>query len=338
MKIHYFQRYHQKENVATANTMLLLSRFYLFSSEKFYRFLESTLFSGQINPGLSITLQEKGEGSVPDAIISQDSFKIVVETKTSDWFYSNQLIRHLNSFSDEKYKLILTLAPESIKKNKLEEFKNKIDEVNLTLTHKILYINATFEELANAIQETLDDRDVEMQDILDDYIDFCSSSGLISDSWKYMRVQLTGQSLDFNVKEGIYFDSNERGFRPHEYLGLYQNKSVRAIGKIVARISAEVKSNDEIEFTAEVGDVTEERKEKIKRAIDFGEMKGWDLKSIKHRYFFVEKFYETDFKKNTLRAPMGSRIFDLTDVLNQKDIKLPETEEIAKLLRNKEWS
>ena len=28
MKIHYFQRYHEKENVATANTMLLLSRLY----------------------------------------------------------------------------------------------------------------------------------------------------------------------------------------------------------------------------------------------------------------------------------------------------------------------
>lgn len=34
MKIHYFQRYHEKENVATANTMLLLSRLYSYSSDK----------------------------------------------------------------------------------------------------------------------------------------------------------------------------------------------------------------------------------------------------------------------------------------------------------------
>ena len=179
MKIHYFQRYYQKENVATANTMLLLSRFYLFSAGKFYRFLESALFADQFNPELSITLQEKGEGSVPDAIISQDSFKIVVETKTSDWFYSDQLIRHLNSFSDEKCKLILTLAPDSIKDDKIEEFKKALEAANSTLTHKIVHINTTFEKLANAIQETLDDRDFEMQDVLDDYIDFCSSSGLI---------------------------------------------------------------------------------------------------------------------------------------------------------------
>lgn len=32
MKIHYFQRYHEKENVATANTMLLLLRLYSYSS------------------------------------------------------------------------------------------------------------------------------------------------------------------------------------------------------------------------------------------------------------------------------------------------------------------
>lgn len=28
MKVHYFQRYTQKENVATVNTMLLISRLY----------------------------------------------------------------------------------------------------------------------------------------------------------------------------------------------------------------------------------------------------------------------------------------------------------------------
>lgn len=41
MKIHYFQRYHQGEDVATANTMLLSSRLYQYSSDKFYLFLKS---------------------------------------------------------------------------------------------------------------------------------------------------------------------------------------------------------------------------------------------------------------------------------------------------------
>ncbi len=44
MKIYYFQSYHEKENVATANTMLLLSRLYAYSSDKFFRFLKSECF------------------------------------------------------------------------------------------------------------------------------------------------------------------------------------------------------------------------------------------------------------------------------------------------------
>ena len=53
------------------------------------------------------------------------------------------------------------------------------------------------------------------------------------------------------------------------------------------------------------------------------------------RYFFVEKFYQTDFKKVTPRAPMGSRMFDLSQVLGVKT--LPDTEAIAQALQNKEW-
>jgi hypothetical protein len=49
MKIHYFQRYHE-ENVATANTMLLLSWLYSYSSDKFFRFLKSEFFSDSFEP------------------------------------------------------------------------------------------------------------------------------------------------------------------------------------------------------------------------------------------------------------------------------------------------
>ncbi len=82
--------------------------------------------------------------------------------------------------------------------------------------------------------------------------------------------------------------------------------------------------------------MTEERKQKIADAIIDGVQHGYDIKSRKHRYFFVEKFYETDFKKITPRAPMGTRVFDLTQVLETGN--LPETQEIAELLKSKTWS
>ena len=44
MKIHYFQRYHKGEDVATANTMLLLSRLYAYSPNKLFQFLKEQFF------------------------------------------------------------------------------------------------------------------------------------------------------------------------------------------------------------------------------------------------------------------------------------------------------
>ena len=332
MKIHYFQRYHSKENVATANTMLLLSRLYSYSSDKFFRFLKSEYFSDSFNPEIIFTLQEKSVDSVPDATI-----KIVVETKMSDWFYEDQLLRHLNSFGDEKYKVMITLAPELMEGAKKAEFEAKLKEYNEKQAHPVIHINTTFEALANAISDVLDDRDYEMQDVLTDYLNYCYNDGLIpvSDSWKYMRMQLAGTTFDFNISLNVYYDNAERGFRAHDTLGLYRNKSVRAIGKVVARITA-IEKDGGIKFKAEFGALTEDRKETIRKAMADGDSHGYDLRSIEHRYFFVEKFYETDFKKVTPRAPMGSRIFDLTQILGTD--QLPDTEQLAEALKKESWT
>ena len=91
-----------------------------------------------------------------------------------------------------------------------------------------------------------------------------------------------------------------------------------------------------MQYEAEYGELTEERKQKILRAIVDGDEHGYDLRTIKHRYFFVDKFYETDFKKITPRAPMGTRVFDLTQILETE--KLPGTQEIADQLTTKTWS
>lgn len=337
MKIHYFQRYHGKENVATANTMLLLSRLYSYSSDKFFRFLKTEYFSDSFNPEIIFTLQEKNVESIPDATIKQESFKIIVETKMSDCFYQEQLLRHLNSFNDEKCKVMITLAPELMKEQKKATFEEKLKQYNEGQRYPVIHINTTFEEMAKAIDEILDDRDYDMKDVLEDYLNYCYTDGLISskDAQKYMRVQLAGTTFDFNISSNVYYDNAERGFRAHDTLGLYKNKSVRAIGKVIARITA-VETENGLKYNAEFGELTDERKRLIENAISDGDSHGYDLRTIEHRYFFVDKFYETDFKKITPRAPMGTRIFDLTQVLGTEDI--PETEELARRLMNETWS
>lgn len=334
MKIHYFQRYHEKENVATANTMLLLSRLYSYSSDKFFRFLKSEFFSDAFEPEIVFNLQEKSVESIPDATITQESFKIVVETKMSDWFYSDQLLRHLKSFSDEKYKVMITLAPELMNPEKKKEFEEQLKEYNSTQTYSVMHVNTTFEGIISAIRDVIDDKDYEMQEVLDDYLNYCYNDKLIiaSDSWKLMRVQLAGTTFNFNVSENLYYDNIERGFSAHDYLGLYKEKSVRAVGKITAIITA-VTTEDGIEYKAELGKLTDERKQQICKAIEDGKYYGYVMTG--ERYFFVDKFFETDFKKMTPRAPMGTRIFDLTKLLETE--QLPEAVEIAELLKTKSW-
>lgn len=337
MRIHYFQRYHQKENVATANTMLLLSRLYSYSPNKFFRFLKSEFFMDSFEPEIVFNLQEKSVDSIPDATITQEGFKIVVETKMADWFYSSQLMNHLKSFRDEKKKLLITLSSELMEKTKLEDFNEQLKQYNKTQKYPVMHLNTTFETMANAIEDVIDDRDYEIKDILDDYRDYCYKDGLIptSDSWKYLRMQLASTTFDFNKENNVYYHDADRGYSPYAYLGLYKQKSVRLIGKVCAIITA-IEKDGEIQYEAELGDVTNERKETIVKAMEDALSYGYDLRNYKHKYFFVDKFYKTDFRKVSKGGSMGAKIFDLTEILQTEQI--PETREIAELLKSITWN
>ena len=87
-------------------------------------------FDDDFNPDLDIKLQERYIDSVPDAVIRQNSFEIKIETKLSDWFYSDQLIRHLNSFGNVNYKVLLTLAPIIMDKTKKDSFEKELAVYN----------------------------------------------------------------------------------------------------------------------------------------------------------------------------------------------------------------
>ena len=53
------------------------------------------------NIGVKFFQQEKRKSSVPDGLIIQRSFGVYIETKISDWFYNDQLERHLSALGDE---------------------------------------------------------------------------------------------------------------------------------------------------------------------------------------------------------------------------------------------
>ena len=54
-----------------------------------------------------------------------------------------------------------------------------------------------------------------------------------------------------------------------------------------------------------------------------------------HRFFLVDKYYETKYKKTSKYGMMGARYFDLAEILG--DYIPDNTRDIAKKLSELEW-
>ena len=200
----------------------------------------------------------------------------------------------------------------------------------------IRHVNLTFEDLVNAMDDIVDERDTEIVAVLDDYKKYCFEEKLIPDGKNWMRAIVAGTTLEDNLKYNLYYDQASRGFSDHGYIGLYKGKSIRAIGKLKKMVLAEMIDGN-LKYETEWGSqVTEEELKTIREVIQQAEDDhGYDLKTIQHRYFFVEHFYEMDFRKATKNPIQKSKLFNLVDMLGCKT--LPETEQIAKRLDGKTW-
>lgn len=339
MQIHYFQRYHSKENVDTSNTMLMLSRLYNYNADKFFSMLNTLILQEDESPEISFDLQVAGDESVPDAIISQKSFKIVVETKLYNQFGKQQLMNHLKQFGSEDIKVLLTIDPKPMKADLFAEMASEIKKYNADninqLIHPIKHINLTFEQLVEAMEDIIDDRDTEIISVLDDFKKYCFDEKLIPDSYKWMRAIVAGTTFNDNMELNLFYDQESRKFSEHGYVGLYKDKSIRAIGKLKKTIIA-VEENHEMKYRTESGesatpDDIKRIEEAIRRATDYG----YNLRTISHRYFMVEKFYPIDFRKSSKNPIQKSKFFNLAEMFGYKT--MPDTETISKDLDGRTW-
>ena len=108
----------------------------------------------------------------------------------------------------------------------------------------------------------------------------------------------TGISYDYIIQTKMYCCKSYRCKKICDYLGLYKDKSIVKIAKIQKIIEAE-KVNGKIVADLQKGnDITEEDIISIDNYISKGlDLFSFDIGSQKHKYFIVDKFYDTDFKK-----------------------------------------
>lgn len=272
-------------------------------------------------------------------MISQKSFKIVVETKLYNQFTKQQLVNHLNQFGAEDIKVLLTIDPKPMKRqlsDELEEELKKFNKENMDrLVHPIKHVNLTFEQLVEAIEEVIDERDTEIMAVLEDFKNYCFDEKLIPDRYKWMRAIVAGTTFQDNLDLNLYYDQAERKYSDHGYVGLYKDKSIRAIGKLQKTILA-VEVNGEMTYHSENSEpVKQDEVDRINEAIHRARDYGYNLRSVCHRYFMVEKFYPIDFRKNSKNPIQKSKFFNLAEMLKYKT--MPDTEKIASDLDGKTW-
>lgn len=338
-EVHYFPRYSQKENMVTNNTLLLFNRLYNHSADTFNQFLNNLIekVDQKIDTRLSFEQQVKAKESVPDGVIRQQSFKIIIETKLYGQEQIKQLIKHHHSFNNEDQQLLLWVNKAPIDKAYETKIIKELTAINEQKENKIMFVPVTFKEICDKAAEIIQNQHFGLGEVVEDYAAFCNEAGLIDNSHTKMRVVLASRSLEQNMEHGVYYAPSSRGYQQHKYLGLYGNKAVRGIGQITN--SADIEYDEETgEFSVietQIKDITETQKETVKKVIQKAKEEQGFLIAKGHRFFFVDKFEEMEYKKTTPGGLMGQRYFDLADVPGF-NLKL-STKEIADLLDKKEW-
>ena len=327
-KLHYFQRYSSVENTVTNNTLQLINRIYFHSSTKASLFLQD-LTGETFDIGLSINQQEVGAGSVPDGSIQQASFKILLETKVDSAVNEDQLLRHAGQFSGESQKLLLLLTKGFIGDHSEQVLQRKIAEQNEGVTFK----SVTYEDVCKAAERLFDTHEIEMRALIEDYVNYCAEMHLLDDSKRFMRIVPCGKSWRLNLKYSMYFQPSERGYRPHAFVGIYQDKTVRGLLQIDSVFDVTLEAGV-LRKTLRQGRQTDDYDERIKAIIEEALPEcGYEL-DIGNRFFCAAETVPIDYRKESFGGIFGARFVDLRDEIGV----FSSVKEVAQKLSGKTWS
>lgn len=337
--IHYFPRYSQKENMVTNNTLLLFGRLYNNSPEKFRRFINEVFeYSGiELDTLVSFKQQEGCEKSIPDAIIEQESFKIVIETKLYGQEGINQIINHWESFEKEDKQIFLLIDNEPINKLYEQDIIARLNEYNNDKKTSIVFVSTTFKDICLSFNLSIEEYDLEMKSLIDDYENFCYESDLIHNIDSKVRVVLTGKTFDQNLESNIYYHPSNRGYRESKYIGLYKDKAVRAIGEPICCVDVLYdEQTDHMDIiNIEYGELSDDMIISLKKVIkDARKEYGYNI-SEGHRFFFVDKYVLTKYRKKSKGGIMGTRYINLDEIEGYNENM--KVDEIAELIKDIEW-
>ncbi|GAB4176710.1 MAG: hypothetical protein Fur006_07860 [Coleofasciculaceae cyanobacterium] len=323
-----FSGYSQKENRTTNYCLLMLKMLYE-ENPKFLSEVISSLTDEQVGDyvGVKFTQQQRRALSIPDGLIRQRPFTIYIETKQYDWFYDDQLERHLEELNQEEgLKILIALGNfEYLSETRFQ----KIDKLCRNIYgNSIVFAAVAFEDFVAAIQAIQLSKNV--ADAVKDFKGYLDEQGLLPTWQNYLDVVNCARLAHEIIEGGAYICPAEGGNYNHsrcKYFGLYREKRVeyvaliRAVVDVISDTTASLRWKNTEETDAEL----------IQNAKSI--LQKFRPRDYPHRVFVLSKVYKTNFVKDTKGGMFESkRYFDISN------LGVKSAEELAKALEGKTWT
>lgn len=329
-EISLFADYHQKENSLTNYCGLLMKMLYEDSPRKFEELLATLLKTDtNIIVGPTFTQQTKAADSIPDLAITQKSFSVFFETKTTDWFYEDQINRHIAGFNQTTDDKILFLLSNFENDNLNEQFQKEIGEAK---KNKIILQPLNFEDFVGSLEQVCNTE--YLKNLLDEFKIYLDRNGRLP-KWKYLLDVVNCSGTLKEIEQGVYMCPDTGGAYSHrraKYFGAYASKKVGEIFEISAIVVIEKNLSDaKIKWKNETTN-DEILIEQAKQKIQIWQWRIDENKSVPLQVFLLSNKAETNFLKETTGGMLQSKKY-FWDIA----IDCTNSKELAKKLRDKNW-
>jgi len=331
--ISLFNDYHTKENILSNHCGVILKLLYEENPRSFEEVI-STLNSQDFMISPSFKQQIKREESIPDIVIEQKSFSIFFETKTFDWFYDNQIERHLKGFKkDTTYNILFLLANFEID-NPEDKFEQQIKEAQDKF--KITLCPISFEKLLGVL-ETVNSTD-SYKKYLEEFRDFLERNNYLP-TWKYMLDIVNCASTIHEVHEhDVYMCPDTGGKYQHRralFFGGYKSKNVKYIHEIKALVVIEQGGNNgRVTWKNIVAIPDKDLIKEAKDRIQLFENRKAEIKERDIQVFLLHNSAEVNFRKSSDGGLYSSKKY-LRYIA--REYKANNSIELAESLKDKTW-
>lgn len=328
-EISFFADYRQGENSLTNYCGLIMKLLYEESPRQFQELLIALLETdSNIIVGPAFTQQTKNEKSIPDLSINQQSFSIIFETKTTDWFYEDQIKRHIDGIDKTiKHKILFLLS--NFESNNFDgRFKDWIAEAK---ENGIILQPISVEDFVGSLEHTC--KTEYLKNLLEEFKIYLDRKDLLP-KWKKLLDVVNCTASKEEINEGVYICPNTGGAYSHrraKYFGPYSNKEVSAIYEITAVVIIDTNidkariswKNDD----SEDNELERRAKEKVKN------LRIKENETTPLQVFLLDKKAKTRFIKDSSGGMQQSKRY-FWDIANDCN----NSEELAAKLQDQNWS